>query len=53
MSAYMLPVYLLALAGFLVFMNIKAASAPAKWVSYVGMWAALVGSVVTAIGAYR
>lgn len=48
----LLPVYLLALAAFLLFINVKAGSRPGKWLSYVGMWAAIIGSAVVAFQAY-
>lgn len=43
--------YLLIVATFLLFVNIKASSTPTKFASYVGMWAALIGSAIVAIGA--
>lgn len=49
----MLPIYLLVLAGILMFLNIKAARTPTKFLSLICMWAALIGSAVTAFAVYR
>lgn len=48
----LLPIYLLVLAAFLLFLNLKSRSGPGKWFSYMGMWAAIIGSVVVALGVY-
>lgn len=47
-----LPIYLLALAAFLLFLNLKSASAPGKWFSYIGMWGALGASATSAVLVY-
>jgi hypothetical protein len=52
-TAYLLPAYLLVLAGFLLFVNIRAGRPVGKWLSWVGMWAAIAGSAVSALVAYR
>lgn len=45
-----LALYLLLVAGLLLFLNIRTRqSQVAKFVSYVGMWAAIGGSVVAAL----
>lgn len=48
----LLPIYLLVLAAFLLFLNLKAASTPGKFLSYVGMWSAVIGSAATALVVY-
>lgn len=50
---YLLPVYLLFLAGFLLILNLKVRNGPGKWLSYMGMWAALAGSAAVAVVTYR
>jgi len=45
----LLAVYLLLLAGFLLFLNLKSGSAFSKRASYCGMWLAIIGSVVVAV----
>ena len=48
----LLPLYLLVLAAFLLVLNLKSGSRVGKWLSYVGMWAALGGSAVVALVVY-
>lgn len=45
-----LAVYLLAIAGFFMFLNLKTKSSRfAQYLTYYGMWAAIIGSIILAI----
>jgi hypothetical protein len=41
--------YFLALAGFLLFFNLKVRSGPSKAISFIGIWASVGTSVVLAV----